>query len=127
MGHTIASVEVYNPRDPSKHMRLELLVDTGSTYTWIKRSKLEGLDVKPMGRRRFRTIEGRLIERDIGEVVIECLGEKATCIVVFAEEEDVEVLGVTALENLALEVDPVTRQLRKAEAVLALPACERPR
>ena len=81
---------------------------------------LEKLGVKPMGRRGFRTIEGRIIERYIGEAVIECLGEKATCIVVFAEEDDVEVLGVTALENLALELDSITKQLKKAEAVLAL-------
>ena len=117
---TTARVRLYNPHDPSKYLDLELIVDTGSTYTWIRRSRLEKLNIKPMGRRRFRTIEGKIIEREIGEAIIECLGEKATCIIVFAEENDVEVLGVTALENLALEVDPVTRKLRKAEAVLAL-------
>jgi len=31
-----------------------------------------------------------------------------------------KVLGITALENLGLEVDPITGQLRKAEALLAL-------
>jgi len=120
LGYTIAKVRLYNPHDLSKCLDLELLVDTGSTYTWIKRSKLGRLGIGPMGRRRFKTIENRIIEREIGEAVIECLGERATCIVVFAEENDVEVLGVTALENLALEVDPVTKQLKKAEAVLAL-------
>jgi len=44
----------------------------------------------------------------------------ATRIVVFAESEDAEVLGVDALEGLRLEVDPVTKQLRKVEALLAL-------
>jgi len=120
MGHTTAKVRLYNPHEPKKYLDLELLVDTGNTYTWIKRERLEKLGIKPMSRRRFRTIEGKIIERDIGEAIIECLGEKATCIVVFAEDEDVEVLGVTALENLALEVDPMTRQLRKSEVVLAL-------
>ena len=120
MGHTTAKVRLYNPHDLSRYLDLELLVDTGSTYTWIKSDKLRELGIKPMSRRRFRTIENRIIEREIGEAVIECLGERATCIIVFAEEDDVEVLGVTALENLALEVDPVTRQLKKAEAVLAL-------
>ena len=38
----------------------------------------------------------------------------------FAEDEDDEVLGVDALEGLRLEVDPVTRQLRKIEVLLAL-------
>ena len=44
----------------------------------------------------------------------------ATRIVVFAECEDAEVLGVDALEGLRLEVDPVTKQLRKVEALLTL-------
>ena len=120
LGHTVAKVRLYNPHDLSRCLDLELLVDTGSTYTWIKRGRLEKLGIRPMGRRRFRTIEGRVVEREIGEAIVECLGERATCIIVFAEEDDVEVLGVTALENLALEVDPVTKQLKKAEAVLAL-------
>jgi len=120
LGHTTAKVRLYSPLDLSKYLDLELLVDEGSTYTWIKRSRLVRLGIRPMGRRRFRTIENRIIEREIGEAVIECLRERATCIVVFAEEDEVEVLGVIALENLALEVDPVTKQLKKAEAVLAL-------
>ncbi len=73
-----------------------------------------------MTRCRFRTIDGKIVEREIGEVVIECLGERATTIVVFAEDGDSEVLGAYALEGLRLEVDPVTRQLKKVEALLAL-------
>ncbi len=111
---------MYNPCNFSRFLELELLVDTEGTYTWIQHCKPENLGIRPISRRRFRTIEGRVIEREVGEAVIECLGERATCIVVFAEESDVEVLGVTALENLALEVDPVTKQLKKAEAILAL-------
>ena len=68
----------------------------------------------------FKTIEGKLIEREIGEAPIECKGEKATTIIVFAEEGDVEVLGVYALEGLGLEVDPATKELRKSEVILAL-------
>ncbi|RLF14724.1 MAG: hypothetical protein DRJ97_05730 [Thermoprotei archaeon] len=116
----MAKVRIYNPRDASRYLDLELLVDTGSTYTWVRRGRLEALGVSPMGKRCFKTIEGRVVEREVGEAVVECLGERATCMVVFAGEGDVEVLGVTALENLALEVDPTTGRLRKAEAVLAL-------
>jgi len=120
MGHTVARVRLYNPHDFSRFVDLELLVDTGSTYTWVKRRRLEELSVKPMARWRFRTIDGRVVVRDIGEVIVECLGERATRIVVFAEEGDAEVLGVDALEGLRLEVDPVTGQLRKVEALLAV-------
>lgn len=123
MGHTVAKVKAYNPKDESLSLELELLVDTGSTYTWIKREKLAEIRVKDMGRRGFRSIDNRIIERDVGEVVIECLGRRATTVVVFADEKDNEVLGLHALEGLGLEVDPVTKQLKESEAILALSAC----
>ena len=122
MGHTTAAVKICNPQDGTKCVETELIVDTGSTYTWIKRERLEAIGVKPSKARKFRSMEGRTIEREVGEAVIECLGERAMSIVVFAERDDVEVMGVVALESLALEVDPVTRQLKKAESLLALTA-----
>jgi predicted aspartyl protease len=68
----------------------------------------------------FRAIDNRTVEREVGEAVVECLGRRATTIVVFAEERDNEVLGLHALEGLGLEVDPVTRELRESESILAL-------
>jgi len=50
MGHTVAKVKLLNPHDLSKRVELELLVNTGSTYTWIGRGRLEELGVKPMAR-----------------------------------------------------------------------------
>ncbi|MHA1593882.1 MAG: aspartyl protease family protein [Candidatus Baldrarchaeia archaeon] len=120
MRHTVARVRVYNPRDESRFVDLDLLVDTGSTYTWIKRVTLKTLGVAPSDSRRFRTIDNRIITRDVGEAVVECMGRRATTIVVFAEEMDNEVLGLHALEGLGLEVDPVTRSLKRVEAILAL-------
>jgi predicted aspartyl protease len=120
MGHTFAKVSLYNPNDLSRVLDLNLIVDTGSTYTWVKKTKLNNLGIKPIGKRVFKTIEGRLIEREIGEAIIEYENEKITTIVVFAEEEDVEVLGVYALEGLGLEIDPITRKLKKSQTILAL-------
>lgn len=120
MGHTYADIRLCNPRDPTRCLELRLLVDTGSTYTWVKREKLAALGIEPMTRWKFRTIDGRIVEREIGEAVIECLGERATRIIVFAEDDDAEVLGIDALEGLRLEIDPTTRQLKKVEALLAL-------
>ena len=119
LGHTSARVTLRSP-DLSKAEQIELLVDTGSTYTWVSSAMLERLGVKTRTVRRFKTIDGRLLNRKIGEVIIEYMDEKATRIVVFAEKGDAEVLGVDALEGLGLEVDPITKQLRKSEALLAL-------
>ena len=120
MGHTTATVRICNPQDRAKCIETELIVDTGSTYTWVRKERLEMISVKPTGLKRFGTIEGKTIKREVSETIIECLGESATRIVVFAEKGDAEVMGVDTLEGLGLEVDPVTKQLRKAESLLAL-------
>lgn len=119
MGHTHAKVKVYN-HDMPGFREVELLVDTGSTYTWISEDVLGDLEIKPRRVRTFRAIDGRLLKRDVCEAVAKCMGEQATTVVVFARKGDVEILGVHALEGLGLEVDPTTKQLRKTEAVLAV-------
>jgi len=119
LGHTLAKVTLRNP-DVSKTEQIELLVDTGSTYTWVSSALLKKLGVEEKTMRRFKTINGRMLDRKVGEIIIEYLDEKATRMVVFAEKGDAEVLGVDALEGLGLEVDPITKQLKKAEALLAL-------
>jgi len=119
LGHTTAKVTLRSS-DQKDAEHVELLVETGSTYTWVSSALLKRLRVETKTVRRFKTIDGRLLERSVGEVLIEYLDEKATTMVVFAEKGDAEVLGVYALEGLGLEVDPTTEQLRKVEALLAL-------
>jgi predicted aspartyl protease len=48
----------------------------------------------------------------VGEVVLEYAGMRATTKVVFALEDDVEVLSVHVLKVLGLEVDPTARELK---------------
>jgi predicted aspartyl protease len=81
---------------------------------------LEELGIKSEGKRSFKTIEGRTIERTIGMGMIECAGRRAPTVLVFAEDEDTQVLGVHALEGLGLELDPTTKQLKEVEAILAI-------
>jgi clan AA aspartic protease len=99
---------------------VRLLVDTGATYSWVPRKILEKLSVKPSRRMRFKTIRGDVVERDVEHVLVEYEGEEAPTVVVFAEDGDESVFGLHGLESLGLEVDPVTRQVRKSEALLAL-------
>ncbi|MEM2415636.1 MAG: retroviral-like aspartic protease family protein [Thermoproteota archaeon] len=99
---------------------VRLLVDTGATYSWISRKTLEELGVKPVRKMKFKTIRGDVVEREVGHIIMEYEGEEAPTVVVFAEERDENVLGLHGLESLGLEVDPVTQQVRKSEALLAL-------
>ena len=94
MGMTYVSVELTGS---IRSEVLDLLVDSGSLYTWAPRAVLERLGVTPVRRRTFRTIEGRDISREVGEAFMEISGEKGTRIVVFAEGGDANVLGADTL------------------------------
>lgn len=119
MGLSHATIRVFN-KGRSKSKEVSLLVDTGSVYTWINGDALKDLQIIPTGSRKFKTIEGRIIKREIGEAVVEYDKERVTTVVVFGFKEDGEVIGVHALEGLGLEVDPTTKELRKVEAILAI-------
>jgi len=108
---THVKIVVKNP-ETGNFEEVMLLVDTGSIFTWINRRTLEKLGIKRRRLRTFRTIDGRLVERMVGVATIAYESYEGDVEVVFGEEGDAEVLGITALESLGLEVDPVTGKLR---------------
>jgi len=111
MGLTYVKTRVSNLLKPELKTELDLLVDTGSVLTWMPRKTLEGLGIIPRGVRQFKTIEGKTIDRETGVAVIEYGGQEVVSEVVFAEESDGAVMGVTTLEGLGFRVNPVTGKL----------------
>ncbi len=119
MGETIARLRFRESRE-GEPVTLDLLVDTGSTYSWIDGRVLKALGVRRGRTRRFLTIEGRRIRRDLGDAYVEYRGESAPTAVVFATRRDAQVLGLHALESLGLEVDPARKRLKRSRSILAL-------
>ncbi len=111
MGSTYLRIRASNLMEPELKTELELLVDTGSMLTWIPKKTLVALGIKPRGVRQFKTIDGKLIERETGVVVVECNGLETVSEVVMAEETDGSVMGVTTLESLGFRVNPITGKL----------------
>jgi len=110
MGLNKVKVRLIGP-DGKLARDIELLVDTGSVLTWIKRSVLEELGVAPRRVRRIKTITGEVVERETGLVTLALGGSEADVEVVFAEEGDGEVLGVVALESLGYTVNLATGEV----------------
>ena len=110
---------LYSPGD-GRRAEVEALVDTGAIFSVLPRRFLESLGVPVEGRRTFRTIDGRPFERDLGAVRLEVIGKRSLVPVpvIFGEERDGVVLGVTALEMLGLEVDPTRGELRETEFLM---------
>ena len=106
-----SKLAVWNPASPSRVEELELLVDTGASYSWFMRERLEALGIRPTGRMQFRTIDGRVLERDVAPVFVRSDGHIGGDTVVVAESGDAEVLGAHTLESLGLAADPVQKRL----------------
>ncbi len=118
MGTFSVRVTVWNVRIPEKRLSLELLVDTGATYTVIPSRVLEALEVKPVRMVRLRLADGRIVERPLGEVGIDIEGYTASATPVVFGDEGVYLLGSVTLEQLGLAPDPIARRLRPTEALL---------
>lgn len=117
MGILKVRVGVFNPKAPERIIETDAVVDTGAIYSVVRRDILEALGVRPIKRRRFKAFGG-YVERDVGEVGLELMGERRTVPVIFGEAEDAVVIGVTTLEIFGLEVDPVRGVLKEAELYL---------
>lgn len=118
MGFTYVKVKLVNPASPDLSEAVELLVDTGAVYTIVPEGVLEKLHIKRRGRRVFQTVNKQKIERDVGVAMVEYMDRVAGTNVIFGEKKDMSVLGVTTLEELGLEVDPVTKLLKPTVLLL---------
>ncbi len=109
---------MWNPRDPRRSAEVELLVDTGATYTVLPASLLEKLGVKPVRRVRLRLADGRVVEKPLGEVGIEIEGYRASATPVVFGDEGIYLLGAVTMEQLGLAPDPIEKRLKPVEALL---------
>jgi clan AA aspartic protease len=114
MGFTRVAVLLHGPEGSE---RVELLADTGAILTSVPREILERIGVAPFGRRRLKTYGG-VVEREVGAATIEYKGVRTVASVIFGERGDEPILGVTALEALGYEVDPVTKRLKPTELLM---------
>ena len=124
MGFTYVRVNVASPGTPDRSEEIELLVDTGAMLSVIPRPLLERLGVTPVGRQRVRAFGGEVMEREIGGVLLTYENAIGIVSVLFGEERDQSILGVTALEVMALRVDPRSGQLEQTD-ILMLPLARR--
>ena len=93
---------------------LEVIVDTGSTFTAVPRSLLQSLGVPVERSLPSETADGRIAPVDVGETTIRLEGIQFHTPVIFAEEGEPSLLGVVSLEQAALAVDPLAGRLLPA-------------
>ena len=93
------------------------LVDTGATLTVVPRSLASQLGLRITGRSRVETGAG-VIEVERSRAYVEVMGKSEVVPVLVSDIIDKILIGVTTLEVLELEVDPLTGKLRERTLLL---------
>lgn len=111
------TVRLSNPAQPEPAEEVKLLVDTGAILSVVPRLLLGRLGIKSVDKRSFRAFGG-VIERETGGVLLRYDGASSVVPVVFGDAADPAVMGVTTLEALGYQVDPVSGELKPTEMLL---------
>ncbi len=117
MGATHVTVTIRNPAEPERTWEGLFLVDTGATDSLVPRPHLEAIGLKPKGRRIYELADGSELILDVTTADIEFMGEIVGGTVIFGEADAEPLLGVTALESVGIEVDPLNQRLKRLPSV----------
>lgn len=113
MGHFFVDCEITQIRNPKKTAKVrQLLVDTGSEYTWILATTLKEVGVKIEKKDvAFVMANGQGITRSIGFAILNVDKFRTVDEVVFAEPGDLQLLGARTMEGFGAMVDPREKRL----------------
>ena len=117
MGAVHVTVTIRNPAEPSRSWDGVFLVDTGAADSLVPRPCLEAIGLTPKGQRVYETADGREVKMDVTTGDIEFMGEFTAGVLIFGDAAAEPLLGVTALESVGVEIDPVSQRLKRLPAV----------
>lgn len=90
----------------------EVLVETGSEFTWLATEALDKVGIQPWKKdAAFLMANGQAITRSMGYAIVRVDGFETIDEVVFALPGDLMLLGARSLEGLNLMVDPARKRL----------------
>ncbi|MCX6154891.1 MAG: hypothetical protein NT007_12105 [Candidatus Kapabacteria bacterium] len=114
-------VKISNVFDNSKYFEADFWIDTGALYSLIPQNLLEGIGFEHEATKNILLADGRTERKLFGycRFEIEELTDKAICPVIAGSNDSIFLLGSTALENFAVEVDPVSKTLHPILAIIA--------
>ena len=116
MGTFRITVEIGDPQG-RRFEPVEMLVDTGATFTKAPRDLLERLGVPVESVYTAELADGSRIERTRGRTMIRLEGKEYPTPVTFGEDGEQSLLGAMALEDAMLAVDPHSKRLIPTNAL----------
>src|SRR3990172_8397200 len=113
MGAFYVKCKIENPVDRTRSAIIsKLLVDTGSEYSWVPERTLERIGIRREKKDiAFVLANGQQVTRSVGFAIIRLDKFFTIDEVVFAEPNDLQLLGARTLEGLNLTIDPGRKKL----------------
>ena len=116
MGLTHVTVCLTNLRADTPAYENEFLVDTGAIDCLAPSTALHTAGIAVEGKDVYELANGEIVEYPYGFARISFMGSETVTQVVFGPDGCEPILGVVALENTGIGVDPSTRTLKKMSA-----------
>ena len=116
MGLTKVTVTMSGLIKSRRHYEADFLVDTGAVDCLVPASKLLKAGIKPEGKSVYELANGTPVEYEYGFARVSFMGAETVAQVIFGPEGAEPILGVVALENTGIGVDPRTKRLLKMAA-----------
>ncbi|MEM6314087.1 MAG: clan AA aspartic protease [Planctomycetota bacterium] len=116
MGLTYVTVEI-TPVNKKTGYNAVFLVDTGATDSLVPGKELEKIGIEREGTMTYELADGTKKEYDFGFAAIRFMGDATAGRVLFGNDQDEPLLGVTALGSVGILVDPVNRTLKRLPAI----------
>ena len=108
-------LKVCNPYEPDRCNTFKMPVDGLATYSVLPASELKKLGVKPRIKTLFTLQNSGTVKRGLGACLFELQGKAGLAPVVFGQHEDGNILSITTLAYLGLELNPKTFKLKKSK------------
>jgi clan AA aspartic protease len=119
MGFTHVPLKIKLAHNHPQFAEVSFLVDSGAVYSIVPQATLEELGIEPHRTLEFVLADGTKLTRKVGDAFFEYQGSGGAAPVIFGQDGDAALLGVTALESLALVLNPFNRQLSQMKLLLA--------
>jgi clan AA aspartic protease len=119
MGTFSVSVSLAPPERPERRLTLDLLVDTGATWTMLPDEAARQLGLSAGRQRTVTLANGERVTYRAGQVSIQLNGEEGITFFLAGPPRSLALLGAVTLEEFALAPDPVRKTLVPVAGFLA--------
>ncbi len=119
MGTFSVPVSLASPQHPERRQTLDLLVDTGATWTMLPEEVVTQLGLSTLRQRTVTLANGERVTYPAGQVSIQLNGEEGITFFLAGPPGCLPLLGAVTLEEFGLAPDPVRKTLVPVAGLLA--------